>query len=69
MTDKIKTDTPKVSTPVTHYVNLWLRSNGAFELGGRCTSLEKANTFGNLTGDAESKRICILKVTTIVEVA
>jgi hypothetical protein len=57
--------TVKHSVPVTHWVNLWMSPAGTLLLGDRHDSLSSANVKNN----HDNKRICILKITTTVEVA
>jgi hypothetical protein len=55
----------KDSVPVTHWVNLWMQPSGTLKLGSRYDSILEART----KTDGENKRICILRITTNVEIA
>lgn len=66
---KAAVDDRQRNSTTAHYVNLWLRSSGSFFLGKRYDSAEAARGINPPPDDKDAKRICTLKVTTIVEVA
>lgn len=54
-----------LSTPVVRYVNMWMDGAGALKLGGTCYG-----TYSDAEGGSNDTclRVCIVKITTKVEV-